>query len=131
MIEFRGLDPQLRPYAEQAVKLANQYGLRPQITSVTRTIATQTRLRQNYEHCLAAGRFPSDFSFGTGLSCRWPANRPGDSAHNWGVAFDSWVPPEQMTLWRQIREYIGWRVPDNDVIHAELPNWRQYFPTKS
>lgn len=127
MIAFRGLDPQLRPYADAAMRMAGEYGLSPIVTSVLRTMDKQRLLRDNYERCLAAGVQGTDVSFGPGLSCKWPANRPGDSAHNYGVAFDSWVPPEQMELWVAIRRHIGWHVPDNDVIHAELPNWRSYF----
>lgn len=127
MIQFRGLHTQLRPYADYAVKLANQYGLHPQITSVLRDMQLQAKLRKNYETCLARGEFPSDKSYGPNLSCRWPANRPGDSGHNYGLAWDSWVPEDEMPLWVQIREYVGWRVAPNDVIHAELPNWRSYL----
>jgi hypothetical protein len=127
VIALRGLHPALRPYAEAALKIAAANGLSPQVTSVYRSLGEQTQLRANYEKCLANGRFPSDTAYAPGLSCRWPANRPGDSAHNFRFAFDSWVPAEQMPLWRAIREYVGWRVPDNDVIHSELPDWRTYL----
>lgn len=128
MIAFRGLDTQLRPYADLAMQIAQQEGLKePIVTSVFRSLDFQRKLRENWERCVAEGAFPSDRSFAPGMSCRWPANKPGDSAHNFGVAWDSWVPPEHMPLWVAIRRYVGWHVPDNDVIHAELPNWRQYF----
>jgi hypothetical protein len=109
------------------MRIAQAYGLSPIITSVYRNLDLQAKLRLNYEHCLASHRFPSDTSYGPGLSCRWPANQPGDSAHNFGWAWDSYVPPAQMDLWKEIREYVGWRVPDNDPIHAELPDWREYL----
>lgn len=108
MIQLRGLHPQLRPYAEYAFELAGQYGLAPVVTSVFRTWETQARLRADYE----AGR------------SRFPANRPGDSAHQYGLAWDSWVPEQHRPTWAAIREYIGWRVPANDWIHAEYPEWR-------
>lgn len=111
MIALRGMHPQLRPYAEYAHDLARQYGLTVTVTSVTRTWEAQARLRREWE----AGR------------SRWPANRPGDSAHNYGVAWDSWVPDEQMPTWTAIRRYVGFRVPDHDIIHGELPQWRSYL----
>ena len=110
MIALRGLDSQLRPYAEYTFELAHYYGLTPTVTSVFRGWAQQQALRTRWEQ----GR------------SRWPANRPGDSAHNFGWAFDSWVPEAQQAGWDQIRRYVGWRVPENDYIHAELPDWRQY-----
>lgn len=108
------------------MQLAQQYKLSPTVTSVTRSLELQAKLRANWERCVAEGYYPSDKSFGPGLSCKWPANRPGDSGHNYGLAWDSWVPPEQMPLWTAIRRHIGWEVPEHDQIHAELPNWRQY-----
>ena len=110
MIAFRGMDSRLRPYADYAVRWANANGIHPQITSVYRGWAQQQRLRSRWE---------------AGLS-KWPANRPGDSAHNYGWAFDSWVPADQMVMWAAIRRRVGWDVPDYDIIHAGLPGWRQY-----
>ena len=126
MIAFRGLHQQLRPYADAAMQLAQQYKISPTVTSVTRSLELQAKLRANWERCVAEGHYPSSKSYGPGLSCKWPANRPGDSGHNYGLAWDSWVPPEQMALWTAIRRHIGWDVPEHDQIHAELPNWRQY-----
>jgi len=113
VIAFRGMDSRLRPYADYAVRWANSAGIQPQITSVYRSWAEQERLRARY----LAGR------------SRWPANQPGDSAHNYGWAFDSWVPDHQMAMWAAIRRAVGWAVPDHDIIHAGLPGWRQYRQT--
>lgn len=110
MIQLRGMHPALRPYAEYAHQWANYAGFRPVVTSVYRTWEEQTRLRQRWE---------------SGLS-NFPANRPGDSAHNYGLAWDSWVEERHRPAWRAIREYVGFRVPENDWIHGELPNWRNY-----
>ena len=112
-IALRGMDSQLRPYAEYALKLAHYYKLHPVVTSVFRGWAEQQRLRARYE----AGQ------------SKWPANRPGDSAHNFGWAFDSWVPDDEMQLWAEIRRFVGWEVFDSDIIHAQLPDWRQYRTT--
>jgi len=101
----------LRPFAEYAHQIATANGIAPVVTSVFRSWEDQTRLRARYE----AGK------------SRYPANRPGDSSHNYGLSWDSWVPDEEMPLWVAIRRYVGWRVPENDLIHAELPNWRAYI----
>lgn len=121
-MQLSGLHPQVRPYAEYAVALAHAFGIKPVITSVKRSWAQQTQLRANYEHCLATGQYKRT------KACMWPANKPGDSSHQWGLSFDSWVPDAQMQKWILIRRYVGFSVPDNDRIHAEVPNWRQYRP---
>jgi len=54
----------------------------------------------------------------------YPVNRPGDSAHQWGMAVDSDVPDREQPLWRAVREWVGFRVPSNDEVHGEVPNWR-------
>lgn len=108
MIALRGMHDELRPYAEYAHEVARYYGLNPVVTSVYRTWEDQAALRKRYE----AGQ------------SQFPANRPGDSSHNYGLSWDSWVPDADMGTWIDIREWIGWRVPSNDDIHAELPDWR-------
>jgi len=110
MIALRGMDSSLRPYAEYALKVARFYGISPTVTSVYRGWAQQQKLRDRW---LA------------GLS-RWPANKPGDSAHNYGWAFDSVVEPEDQANWNAIRRWVGWEVFDSDEIHAQLPDWRSY-----
>ena len=119
-LQLRGIHPDLRQAAELAIAIANHNGIRPTVTSVTRTFTNQARLRRNFEACVAAGRFPS------APNCRFPANRPGDSAHNFGFAFDSVVPGGQQATWDAIRRWVGWRVPENDRIHSELPEWRTF-----
>jgi len=89
--------------------IAYYYGLAPTVTSTYRTWENQQRL---YDRFL---RGESAF----------PANRPGDSAHNFGWAFDSVVPEHQQGLWDQIRSYVGFEVLPNDIIHAQVPNWRR------
>jgi len=113
-LALRGMHPQLREPAEFAMEVAHLNGIRPVVSSVFRSFTTQARLRRNFESCVAAGRFPSS------PNCMFPANQPGDSAHNYGFAFDSVVPASQQPQW------VGWRVPSNDLIHAELPGWRGF-----
>ena len=110
MIALRGMHRELRPYAEYAHQLALEYGINPRVTSVFRSWTEQAALRRRYE---------------AGLS-RYPANRPGDSSHNYGLSWDSVVPPAEMPLWIEIRRAIGWKVPSRDDIHGELPGWRSY-----
>lgn len=128
MIALRGLHRELRPHAAYALQIANQYGIKPHVTSVYRGMTFQRRLRQNWEECKRRGLYPSRVQLEPGMSCSWPANRAGDSGHNFGLAWDSWVPEEQMANWVAIREWVGWRVPSHDQIHAELPQWRDYVP---
>lgn len=110
MIGLRGMDSRVRPHAEYAHELARYYGVTPVITSSYRSWAEQTRLRARWER---------------GES-QYPANRPGDSAHNFGWAWDSVVPRHQQGLWNDIRRYAGFEVLPGDIIHGQVPDWRQY-----
>lgn len=117
MIELRGLHHQLRPAAEWAVRFAQQYGgVRPRVTSVYRSWHEQAALRSRFER----GIHP------------YPVARPGESAHNYGLAWDSVLPtpqrgdPDWERWWEAVREYAGFNVPSNDTIHAELPAWQTY-----
>jgi len=110
VIQLAGMDSRVRPYAEWAHQIATHYGMGPTITSTFRSWENQQRLRERYE------RGESQF----------PANRPGDSAHNYGWAWDSVVPANQQDFWDEIRSYVGFEVLPNDRIHAQVPNWRQY-----
>lgn len=123
-IALSGLHAALRPAAEWCLKVADLNDIPVTVTSVVRGWAEQTRLRDQYEQCLARGENISPAN--ADARCHYPANQPGDSAHNYGLAWDSWVPPEHMQTWKQIREMVGFRVPENDLVHAELPNWRAY-----
>jgi hypothetical protein len=124
--ELAGLHPNLRPSAEAAVEYAIQQGVRPTVTSVTRTWANQDRLYRNWLACQNEGAAYTGRSLSPGLSCRYPANPPGYSSHQYGFAWDSVVPADYVSWWVAVREAFGWRVPPNDLIHAELPEWAQY-----
>lgn len=126
MSGLAGLNAGLRPYADAALQWASYYGLKPVITSVFRGWTEQVDLRNRYERCLASGPVHP----GREAGCRYPANQPGDSAHNYGLAWDSWVPAEQMPTWTAIRRWVGFRVPDHDQVHAELPDWRSYVTAR-
>jgi hypothetical protein len=121
-----GLHVALRPYAEAAVKWAEDQGVHVEITSVTRTWTNQLQLYNNWELCKAAGKQYTAASLTQGMSCEYPANPPGYSAHNYGLAWDSVVDAELQDWWDAVRKWYGWEIPANDRIHAQLPNWEQY-----
>lgn len=126
-IGLAGIHPQLRPYAEYALKVAQLNKIPVELTSTYRSRQQQIALRNNYELCLARGVAGQAVQLTPGMSCSWPANKPGDSAHEYGLAWDSVVPAEFQDAWDYIRRAIGWSVPENDRIHAELPSWRSYL----
>lgn len=125
LAKLAGLHPLVRDAAETALAWAKWYGLTVTVTSGLRTLQEQTALRQRYERCLARGEriYPGN----PNPECRYPANRPGDSSHNFGLAWDSDVPDHQQWAWNYLRRYAGFHVPDNDPVHAEVPNWRNYI----
>lgn len=120
------LHPEVRARVEWLLAVARANHIPVTITSTGRSSAKQAALRANYERCVAAGAFPSSRSLTPGMTCKYPANRPGDSSHEYGLSFDSSVPAEWMPAWIQLRELAGFRVADEqgDPIHAEVPGWR-------
>lgn len=104
------LHPQVKEAADWALSWAEYYGVPVTVTSGFRTWQDQERLYADY----MAGR------------SRFPANRPGDSAHNFGLAWDSWVPEEYRSWWEYVRKAAGFEVLPNDWIHAQVYNWRKY-----
>lgn len=120
----RQLHPELQPYADYCLSWASYLGIAVTITSVLRDSIKQAELRRQYESCLARGQpiWPGN----PDPRCRFPANRPGDSAHEYGLAWDSVCAPERLAEWVEIRRAVGWTVPEGDLPHAELPGWRAY-----
>lgn len=116
-----GLDPQVRARAEWCVALAQAYDVPVTVTSGYRPTSQQRELYEQYRACVAKGTFGTDR-----CPTRWPANPPGESAHEYRWAWDSVVPDNVQAWWNAVRRYAGFYVPPNDVIHAEVPNWRQY-----
>jgi len=123
-ISLRGLHPQVREAAERVLSWASSYKIPVTVTSAARPWAEQEKLRARYEACLARGEIIAPGN--PDSDCRYPANRPGDSAHNYGLAWDSSVPEEWWPAWTWLRRAAGFAVPDNDRVHAEVPGWRQY-----
>lgn len=92
-----------------ALDYAKQVGVPVTVTSTYRSMAQQQQLYTNY----LAGR------------SQFPANPPGASGHNYGLAWDSVVPEAFREWWTSVRGYFGFKVPANDWIHAEVPNWQE------
>ena len=108
-MRLRGLHPDVRAAADWAIRYAEDQGVPVTVTSGYRTWEEQAKLRARWE----AGNAP------------YPANRPGDSAHNWGLAFDSWVPEPYWPFWDAVKVYVGFQtMPVTDRVHAQYPNWR-------
>lgn len=109
-MRLSGLHPAVRARAEMALNYAQKAGVPVTVTSTYRSIDQQRKLYQNYLN---------------GTS-RFPANPPGASGHNYGLAWDSVVADPYISWWVRVREAFGFRVPANDWIHAEVPSWQQY-----
>jgi len=108
-----------------ALAWAVYYGLTVTVGSGLRSLSEQAALRSRWEACVRRGErvWPGN----PNSACRYPANRPGDSAHNFGLAFDSSVPDSQQWVWDYLRRYAGFHVPAGDLPHAEVPDWRQHI----
>lgn len=109
-MRLAGLHPAVRARAQLALDYAKQQGVPVTVTSTFRSVNQQRKLYTDYLN---------------GQS-RFPANPPGASAHNYGLAWDSVVADQFIDWWTRVREAFGFRVPANDWIHAEVPAWSQY-----
>lgn len=105
---LNGIHPEVKEAANWALGWADYYRVPITVTSGYRSWTRQAELRRRYE---------------SGQS-RYPANRPGDSSHNYGLSFDSTAPPWAQSWWNHVRSLAGFSVPANDEIHAEVPEWR-------
>lgn len=114
-----GLHPEVDDAARWALTWAETYGVPVTVTSGYRSIEDQARLYRRFRACVEAGRFPS-------RECPYPANPPGGSSHNFGLAFDSTTEPRFQEWWNYVRRLAGFEVLPNDIIHAQVPNWRSH-----
>lgn len=118
-----GLHPTVRLHAEYALAYARHFGIPVRVTSGRRSTEQQRVLYQQYRACVDRGTFGTDK-----CATRWPANPPGTSSHEYGLAWDSVVEnPQHQAAWNYIRAALGFEVPRNDVIHAQVPDWRRYI----
>jgi hypothetical protein len=113
-VQLRGLSPVLRPAAEYLLAVARAYGLHPTVTSAVRSRAEQQRLFDRYR----AGQ------------SKYPAAPPGRSAHEYGMALDAVVPESEWPLWNAIRSAIGFHWDASDIVHSEVPGWREIVGLK-
>jgi D-alanyl-D-alanine carboxypeptidase len=105
------LIPELVPYARELIRAANAAGLQPRVTSTRRSYADQKRL---YDRYLAG-------------ASEYPAAPPGQSAHEYGWAFDMIVSPlEELPAVGQYWESLGgvWGGHYHDNIHFEYPGFK-------
>jgi hypothetical protein len=106
-----GLDARLRPAAVYALTWARKHGVQVTVTSVRRSRRKQQQLYNAYVN----GR------------SRFPAAPPGTSAHEFGLAWDSFVEERYVPWWTAVREAVGFQVPSNDWVHAQVPNWEAWL----
>jgi hypothetical protein len=100
------LVPELQPWASDLLLAAGRAGLHPRITSTVRTHSEQRRL---YNRFLAG-------------EAGYPVAPPGQSSHEYGLAFDMVVTPMAALAdvgytWQQWGG--GWS--GSDAVHFELP----------
>lgn len=103
---FRGLHPQLVPYAEVLLAWIRQMDPSARVSSVRRSSTEQARLYRRFQ---------------AGLS-RYPAAPPGRSSHELGLAFDIVARPEVLAAAGQVWESWGgrWGGRFQDPIHFDV-----------
>jgi len=108
--KLAGLHPQVREAVDFTLRIADHYKVPITVTSGFRSWSDQAKLYRLYR---------------AGLS-KWPANQPGDSSHNFGLSFDSTTEPRYQSWWNAVRRYVGFEVLENDIIHAQVRDWRSH-----
>src|SRR6266571_678409 len=87
---------EMRPWARALVDLAGRAGLAPRVTSTRRSHSEQGRLYRSY----LAGKNP------------YPVAPPGESAHEFGYAFDLAISPMTIQTFRNLgqvwTEWAAW-----------------------
>jgi len=104
---FGELIPEIQPFARALVDAAGAAGLQPRVTSTVRTYAQQKRLYSRY----VAGLSP------------YPAAPPGQSAHEYGWAFDMVSTDNGACgdFWQQLGGVWG---ATRDPVHFEFPGFK-------
>jgi D-alanyl-D-alanine carboxypeptidase len=114
---LRDLIPELVPWAQLLFDVCSQAGANPTITSTLRTYSQQKALYDNY----VAGR------------SKYPADKPGTSAHEFGYAFDMSMPwPGDLVQAGQL--WVGWGGKyggQRDPVHFEYPGFTVPSPAKA
>ena len=109
-LKLAGLNPQVRSRAALSLDWADFFRIPVTVTSGVRSWAEQAALRRRWE---------------SGLS-QFPANRPGDSSHQFGLAWDSIVSAADQADWDLIRRWAGFEVLERDLPHAQVFRWRDF-----
>lgn len=110
MASFARLIPELQPWAQKLVDLANRAGVQPRVTSTFRTLAKQQQLYAIWK----AGGSP------------YPVATPGTSSHEFGYAFDMVVDnaTDQTDLGKVWEGWGGvWGGRYGDPVHYEFPGF--------
>jgi hypothetical protein len=111
------LDPDLRAAALSLDDAVHSSGLQGRFTSTLRTHAEQARLYRRWLHGLSP----------------LPAAPPGQSAHEYGLAFDYLVIPNEYT--RDVADYairelgLAWKAAD--PVHYEIPGASAWAASQS
>ena len=114
---IHALIPDLQPYARQLLLVAGNNGLQPRITSTRRSHTEQARLYRRF----LAGQNP------------YPVAPPGQSAHEFGYAFDMMIQGASPKLMLISLSDLGavwegwggvWGGHFQDPIHFEFPGFR-------
>lgn len=108
-MSLRDLIPELQPWAQRLYDVCQQAGANPTITSTIRSYAEQKKLYDDYI---------------TGRS-KYPAARPGTSAHEFGWAFDLAMPVvgDEYQAGQVWRGWGGKWGGEEDVVHFEYPGF--------
>lgn len=102
----RTLAPSVRPLADLFIRVLQSVGIKVTVTSTRRSLDTQAALYANYLK---------------GCS-KYPAAKPGHSAHATGYAFDLHLDPPRYADAGRAWEAIGgtWGGRFNDQVHFEV-----------
>lgn len=115
-LSLASLADDFRPWAEWIVELAKFADSQARVTSAFRTHEKQKALYELYRQ---------------GQS-RYPAARPGQSAHEYGYAIDMvFGNLDARDAVRNVWVQYGGNLGNDDEVHFEFPNWRALVSQQS
>ncbi len=111
-VRLEDLHPDVELYARLVIGWAKYYGIPVTVLSTRRTCAQQAFLFTSYLQ---------------NPTTRIPAARPGESAHQYGLAFYAKTTPQYQWAWDWLRQYVGFHLlGSRDPHHAEVPGWQRF-----